>query len=92
MSRSRIFATVAVAVVTPVLWMAPAFADPGYPPTGPTGGSTTVTFTGGGSTVNLPHTGQDVQDAALLGGAAVLGGSALLLLARRSRRAVRTPA
>ena len=75
-----------VGAVAPLLWAVPASADPGYPPTGPSGGGGGETFGGGTVTPNLPRTGQDLQSAALLGGGSVLAGGLVLIVAARSRR------
>jgi LPXTG-motif cell wall-anchored protein len=98
MRRVPALALAAACAVAPVLWAAsPASAEPGYPPTGPSGGGGTVTSTlgGGGITTtvptNLPHTGTDLVTPALAGGASVLLGVGLLLL-RTGRRATRRTA
>ena len=95
MRRSSLFAGLAACAAAPLLWIAPASADPGYPPTGPTGsggGGVTTTQGGGSITTGLPKTGRDLQTAGLVGGGSVLAGVALLLAVGRSRgRRTRQP-
>jgi LPXTG-motif cell wall-anchored protein len=92
MRRSSACALLAAGAIAPLLWAVPAFADPGYPPTGPSSGSGGETLGGGTLTPGsgLPRTGQDLQTPGLVGGGAVLAGSILLIAGRsRSRRAQR---
>ncbi len=91
MRRVPACALLVACAAAPFLWMVPASADPGYPPTtgGTGGGGTGVTLTtggGGGGRVHLPRTGQDITQESLIGAGSIAAGGALLLLVSRSRR------